>query len=93
MWCTASSQLAAYGPTPNNSLHLHAISRLTVDVDEFVVFRDIRDTSDTSDVCQGLLTVPETFETLSGFTVDGVVSRKPVSMVSAETQEMPKSTN
>ena len=93
MWCTASRQLAAYGPTPNNSLHLHAISRLSVDVDEFVMFGDIRDTSETSDVCQGLLTVSETSETMSGFVVDGDVSRKPASGISAETEERPKSSD
>ena len=89
MWCTASSQLAAYGPTPSNSLHLHAISRLSVDVDEFVMFRDVKNTSDTSDVCQGgPLAVPETSETVSGFVGEGDVSRKPVSGISAETEEM-----
>ena len=37
--------------------------------------------------------VSEEFETLSGFVVDGDVSRKPVSRTSAETEEMLKSTD
>ena len=69
------------------------MSRLTVDVVKFVMFRDTGDVSDTSDVCQGPWTVPETFETLSGFVVDGDVSHKPVSMMSAETEEILKSTD
>ena len=67
--------------------------RLTVDVVKFVMFRDTGDVFETSDVCQGPWTVPETFETLSGFVVDGDVSRKPVSMISAETEEILKSTD
>ena len=64
-----------------------------MDVDKCVTFRDTGDISNTSDVCQGPSTVPETFETLSGFVVDGDVSRKPVSRTSAETEEILKSTD
>ena len=69
------------------------MSRLTVDVDKFVMFRGTGDVYDTSDVCQGSLTVPETSETFSGFVVDADVSRKPVSRTSAETEEMLRSTD
>ena len=64
-----------------------------MDVDKFVIFRDIEDKSDAPDVCQGPWTVSEEFETLSGFVVDGDVSRKPVSRTSAETEERLKSTD
>ena len=64
-----------------------------MDVDKLVMFRGIGDRSDTFDVCQGPWTVPERFETLSGFVVEGDVSRKPVSMMSAETEEILKSTD
>ena len=67
--------------------------RLTVDVFKFVMLRDTGDVSDTSEVCQGPWTVPETFETLSGFVVDGDVSRMPLSMMSAETEQILKSTD
>ena len=64
-----------------------------MDVDKCVTFRDTGAISDTCDVCQGPWTVPETFETLSGFVADGDVSRKPVSRMSAETEEILKSTD
>ena len=69
------------------------MSRLTVDIDIFVMFRSTGAIADTSEVCQGPWTVPDTFETLSGFVVDGDVSRKPVSRMSAETEEILKSTD
>ena len=67
------------------------MSRLTVDVDKFAMLRDTADIFDASDVCQAPLTVPETFETFSDLFVDGDVSRKPVSKISAETEEILKS--
>ena len=69
------------------------MSRLTVDEDKFAMFRDAGDIFDASDVCQGPVTVAETFETFSDLLVDGDVSRKPVSKTSAETEEILKSTD
>ena len=57
------------------------------------MLRDTEDIFDASDVCQGPLTVAETFETFSDLFVDGDVSRKPVSKTSAETEEILKSTD
>ena len=88
MCWTASSQLVAYGPVPKVSLHLHPIWRLTLSVDECVMFVDKGAISDTIDVCQGPSDVSGAVETFLGIVVDGDISSKLALIPSAETAEI-----